>query len=109
MVTKKELVAIASGRTPYTKETVRIVLNAIIDSIVESVAHGQDVRIQGFMSVLVKKYKEKEVEDRFHGRWVRVPEHYVVKIMPNDLLRDAIDYLNEKEGRVSEVFEKEEK
>ncbi len=73
-MTKSELVTLVARRLPYmTRKDAEIIVDAIFDSMVDSLAQGDRIDIRGFGSLKVKDRGEREGRNPKTGESVRIP------------------------------------
>jgi nucleoid DNA-binding protein len=90
-VTKRDLVIRLSNDTGMTQQQVLAVLQGAVDTITESLAHGDDVVIRNFGSFHVKETKEKIGRNPNRpGSDVRIPPRAVVKFKPGKELKEKV-------------------
>ena len=105
-MTKRDLITEIAIRTGYEKVVIGRILEATMDSIKESILHGDIVYLRGFGSFEARPHKSR-VAQNIHGRSsVVVPEHLVPRFKP---YKEFKDILNPEEAPKAEKKAKEEK
>lgn len=94
VVNKVELIADVAERTGETKAGAERFLNALQDSILESVAAGNDVNISGFTKFTVETRAARTMKNPRTGEDIDVPEKRVVKVRAMSKLRTAAEDSN---------------
>jgi integration host factor beta subunit len=73
-MTKSGLITHVARRLPYvTRKDAEIMVDAIFDSIADSLAQGEGVEIRGFGSLKVKDRGKREGRNPKTGESVRIP------------------------------------
>ena len=80
-MTKAEIVNMISQRTGIEKMAVKMTIESLMESVIDSITRGENVSLRGFGSFIVKKKNEKN----FHaapGKWILIPEHFEPAFKP---------------------------
>lgn len=85
-----ELIKVVSKSTKLDVDTVRVVLNSIIETVKGSLWKGLDVRIQNFANFTIKTRPEKKWRNPKTGEEVSLPKYYYVKVDISKLFRDKM-------------------
>lgn len=86
---KAQIVDTISQKTGIEKNVVKVTVDTLMESIVISLSHGEDVFLRGFGSFIVKKKAEKN----FHaapGKWILIPEHNEPYFKPCDEFKEMV-------------------
>jgi DNA-binding protein HU-beta len=86
---KAQIVDTISQKTGIEKTVVKVTVDTLMERIVSSLSHGEDVFLRGFGSFVVKKRSEKN----FHaapGKWILIPEHNEPFFRPCDEFKELI-------------------
>ena len=90
-ISKSEIIETLSKKinlaTPKTKQAV----NAIIDSMIDSLASGDRVEIRGFGSFGVRKREPRQARNPRTGESVNVDAQYFVHFKPGEPLREKVN------------------
>ena len=86
---KKELIKAAALKAEVTQKSMEETLDVLLETITETLAVGEDVKLAGFGKFEVTEKPEK-VQNSF-GKEVVVPAHNVVKFKPAQALKDALN------------------
>jgi integration host factor subunit beta len=73
-MTRSELVILVAKRLPYlTQKDTEIIVDAVFDSMVDSLAQGERIEIRGFGSFAVKHRDPREGRNPKTGETVHIP------------------------------------
>lgn len=81
-MTKADIVNQISENTGVEKDTVRVALEAFMETVKESLAGGNNVYLRGFGSFIVKKRADKTARNISKNTTVIVPEHSIPSFKP---------------------------
>ncbi|MDR0631304.1 MAG: HU family DNA-binding protein [Holosporales bacterium] len=87
---KGELVASVSEKSGLTKVDSERAIEAVFDSITESLQRGDEVRLVGFGSFLAIDKPASEGRNPRTGEKIRIPAHRAPKFKAGKLLKDAL-------------------
>ena len=85
-----ELIKVVSKATKVDVDTVRVVLNSIIETIKNSLWKGIEVRVQNFANFTIRTRPEKKWRNPKTGEDVSLPKFYYVKVNISKLFRDKM-------------------
>ena len=86
---KSDIAAMVSEKTGLTKKDSAEAVNAIIDSILESIAKDEVVNITGFGTFKTDDRSEREVRNPATGGVVKIPAHKHPKFAFSESIRTA--------------------
>ena len=90
-ISKSEIIETLSKKfnlaTPKTKQAV----NAIIDSMIDSLASGDRVEIRGFGSFEVRKREPRQAKNPKTGERINIEAQHLVHFKAGEPLRDKIN------------------
>ena len=81
-MTKAEIVQIISEKTGLERKTVSNVVEALMESIKESMQGGEEVFLRGFGSFIIKHRAEKTARNIGKNVTMIVPEHDIPAFKP---------------------------
>lgn len=87
---KSQLVLQIASRMDSTKPTAEAALNAVIESIAESLAKGEAVSLVGFGTFNTAKRPPKVGRNPKTGDQMTIPEKTVVKFKPGKSLKEIV-------------------
>jgi DNA-binding protein HU-beta len=87
---KSQLVLQIASRMDSTKPTAEAALNAVIESIAESLAKGEAVSLVGFGTFNTAKRRSKVGRNPKTGDQMTIPETTVVKFKPGKSLKEIV-------------------
>ena len=91
-MTKSELIARVAGRYPQlVAKDVEVVVNAILEAIILSVATGRRIEMRGFGSFAVNHRPTRTGRNPKTGEKVPVPEKLVPHFKAGRELRERVD------------------
>jgi DNA-binding protein HU-beta len=82
-MTKAEIIEQIVANTGIEKPTVTATVEALMSTIKQSMANGENVYLRGFGTFMLKRRAEKIARDISKGTTVKVPAHYIPKFKPN--------------------------
>ncbi len=89
-MTKAEIVNLISQKTGIDKSTAMIVVEAFMDSVIESLAKELSVYLRGFGSFIVKKRAQKTARNISKNTTIIIPEHLIPAFKPAKTFIQAI-------------------
>jgi len=89
-MTKAELISEIAISTGYDKTTTGVIVEAMMKSIKNNMAKGDNVYLRGFGSFVVKARKEKMARNISARTTVFVPAHCVPSFKPSPEFDDAV-------------------
>ena len=90
-MTKAELVGKLANKSKLSRKQAVDVVNAMTQSICDSLATGNKVEIRGFGSFHIRERKERIVHNPRSGEWVEVPAKKVPFFKAGNDLRKMVD------------------
>ena len=87
---KTELIAVAAQNAGLTKKDTERVLNAAIDAITASLAHGDKVQLSGFGTFEVKAREARIGRNPHTKEAVEIPATTVPVFKPSKALKDTV-------------------
>ena len=87
MKNKKDLIAAIAAKTGYTKKDINVVLDAIFDTIADSIASGDGVKITGFGTFDTTIRKARTGHNPQTGEKIEIPAMTSVKFKPSACLK----------------------
>lgn len=82
-MTKQDIVNEISRKTGIEKVTVLSTVEALMDSVKESMTKGKNVYLRGFGTFEVKKRAKKTARNISKNTSLIIPEHFVPKFKPS--------------------------
>lgn len=89
-MTKAEIVQIISEKTGLERKTVSNVVEALMESIKESMQGGEEVFLRGFGSFIIKHRAEKTARNIGKNVTMIVPEHDIPAFKPAKEFMEAV-------------------
>lgn len=86
---KKELISKVARKTGQTRENTSQLLDAVIETITESLSNETEVRLNGFGRFYVKPYKARTIHAP-NAKEVFVPEHYVPHFKAYKMFKESV-------------------
>lgn len=90
MANKAELVSEVASKTKLTKKQVANTVDAILDSIQESLAKGEKVQLIGFGTFEVRHRAARKGRNPQTGDEIEIPASEVPAFKPGKALKDAV-------------------
>ena len=87
---KKDLVNAIASKTGNTKASAELFLGTVIDTIIETLRHGNDVNLIGFGSFKVIQTKEKVGRNPRTGMEIKIPAGKKIKFVVGKILKDSV-------------------
>ena len=97
-MTKKEIVDTVCNRTTLSKKEVSVALDAMISTIIASLACGEKVEIRGFCRFTVRERNSFMSWNPKSGQKVKVPSKKLPYFRAGKDLKEIVDY--EKTGSI---------
>ena len=89
-MTKAEIIKQIVTHTGMEKPTVTVTVEAIMDTIKQSMVRGENIYLRGFGTFLLKKRAEKTGRNITKGTSVKIPAHFIPAFKPSKEFADAI-------------------
>lgn len=90
MAHKTELVAAIAEKTGLTKKASAEVLNAVVETVTESLKAGEDVQIIGFGKFEVRNRAERKGRHPQTGEEITIPAHKTPAFKAGKALKEAV-------------------
>lgn len=94
---KSELVAVVSEQAGLTKVETERVIDAVFDTIIETMRNGDEVRLMGFGTFVSAFKPASEGRNPRTGEKIHVEAHYSPKFKPGKLLKETLQNVAVKE------------
>lgn len=88
---KTELINAVAEKAEISKKDAEKAVTAVLDTIVEQVADGQDIRIVGFGTFECRERKERTGCDPRTGNAITIPASKVPAFKAGKAFKDAVD------------------
>ena len=85
---KAELIKASAAKVEMTQKLMGEALDAVLDTITETLVEGNDVKLAGFGKFEIVEKPEK-TQNSF-GKEVVIPAHNALKFKPSSTLKEAI-------------------
>ena len=89
-MTKAEIVDEVAKKTGIEKKSVQQTVEALMDTVKESMIGGQNVYLRGFGSFIVKKRAQKKARNISKNTEIVIPEHYIPVFRPSKKLVNRV-------------------
>ncbi len=89
-MTKQDLIDVVSEKAGLTKKDTAAVVDAILETITDSLKRGEKVAIVGFGSFEAKTRKAREGRNPATGETIHIPERTVPSFKAGRALKDAL-------------------
>lgn len=89
-MTKQELIDIVSEKAGLTKKETGVVVDAILETIVDSLKRGEKVSLVGFGNFEAKTRKAREGRNPATGEAIHIPARTVPSFKAGRALKDAL-------------------
>ncbi len=90
MVSKSDLVRMVAERTKLTQSKANEVVNALFDSITETLGKGEEVRIMGFGTFRVAERAARTARNPRTGEIIKVPAQRRPAFSPGTQMLEAV-------------------
>lgn len=87
---KPELVQAVAEATGMQKKEAQAAVEAVLDTIVKTMARGEDVMITGFGNFKVYKRAERMGRNPMTGEQIKIKASIKPKFRPGKLMKDAV-------------------
>ena len=81
----------------YTQEDVETILSAFWDVVIDVIANGDSVKLNGYATIGTKHMAERKSRNVVENRTMILPEHYRVHFKPGSKLNQAVKDFTAKE------------
>jgi len=82
-MTKAEIIEQVVARTGIEKPAVAVAVEAIMETIKQSMVNGENIYLRGFGTFLLKKRAAKTGRNISKGTSVKIPAHYIPAFKPS--------------------------
>jgi len=89
-MTKAEIINRISKETGIDRATVRVVVEAFINDVKDTMTQGENVYLRGFGTFQVKKKAEKVARNISKNTSIVIPEHYAPAFKPSKSFIKAV-------------------
>ena len=89
-MTKAEIVTEIAKTNGIDKASVLAVVEGLMTSIKDSLAHGENVYLRGFGSFIVKERKEKTARNISKNMTIIIPAHNIPAFKPAEVFKAEI-------------------
>ena len=89
-MTKAEIVTEIAKTTGIEKASVLAVVEGLMTSIKDSLAHGENVYLRGFGSFIVKERKEKTARNISKNTTIIIPAHNIPAFKPANVFKNEV-------------------
>ena len=90
-MTKADIIDEVATATGLTKVETEAVLEGVIQSVINSLSHGERVDIRGFGSFSVKKRSARDAHNPATREVVKLKERFVPSFKVSKLLKDRVN------------------
>ncbi len=81
-MTKSDIVNEISRSTGLEKSAVLTTIEKFMETVKDSMAHGENVYLRGFGSFIIKTRKEKTARNISKNTTIKIPEHKIPAFKP---------------------------
>lgn len=89
-MTKAELINQIVAQTGIAKPTVSATVEAIMDTIKQTMVKGENIYLRGFGTFLLKRRAEKTGRNISKGTSIKIPAHFVPAFKPSKAFATAV-------------------
>ena len=89
-MTKSDIVNEISRSTGLEKSAVLTVVEKFMDTVKDSMAHGENVYLRGFGSFIIKVRKEKTARNISKNTTIKIPEHKIPAFKPAKVFMNEV-------------------
>jgi DNA-binding protein HU-beta len=90
-LTKTDLIRAVAEKAVMTQKDAARAVDALLETVQEAVARGEEVRIPGFGAFVVKERGERQGRDIRTGEVITIPARKVVAFRAGKELREAVN------------------
>ena len=90
-MTKADIIDEVATATGLTKVETEAVFEGVIQSVINSLSHGERVDIRGFGSFIVKKRSARDAHNPATREVVKLKERFVPSFKVSKLLKDRVN------------------
>lgn len=91
-MTKLELIREISSKADITQKMTGRVVDVMLETIQEAAGRGENVRIPGFGTLLVRQRAERKGRNIRSGEAITIPAKKVVVFRPGKNLQEAVNH-----------------
>ncbi|MBQ2605175.1 MAG: HU family DNA-binding protein [Acutalibacteraceae bacterium] len=88
---KSELISVVADKNDITKKDAEKLVVSVLDTIVDCVAKGEDVKLVGFGTFEQRVRKERIGVDPRTGESITIPESKVPAFKPGKVFKEVVD------------------
>lgn len=88
---KKELIKEVAGKTGFSQKDVTEVVNAMLDTIVETLAGGEEINLVGFGKFVIQERAAREARNPRDNSVVLVDAKKAPKFKPSKAFKEALN------------------
>lgn len=85
---KPELIKVVSERANLTQKDVGAMLNALTETITDSLKIGERVQLAGFGTFETVHKEKRECRSPYNGEMITVPARDIPKFKPSNVMKD---------------------
>lgn len=89
-MTKSDIVNEISRSTGLEKSAVLTTIEKFMETVKDSMAHGENVYLRGFGSFIIKTRKEKTARNISKNTTIKIPEHKIPAFKPSRVFMDEV-------------------
>ncbi len=90
-MTKAELVEEVANESELTKKDAEVIVQTVLDSITNSLQHGEKVELRGFGSFRIRHRSSRQGRNPKTGTGVSVPAKKVPYFKPGKEIKDLVN------------------
>jgi len=90
-INKSEIIETLSKRFNLTEPETKQAVNAIVDSMIDSLSSGDRVEIRGFGSFEVRKHEPRQVRNPKTGERINIEAQHLVHFKAGEPLREKVN------------------
>lgn len=93
---KADIIASVAEQTGIMQKEVRVVFEASLNVLKESIQKGEDITLRGFGTFRIVSRKERHARDIRKNKLITIPAHSEVKFVVSPDLKSEVDKLDVK-------------
>ncbi|HOE53605.1 MAG: HU family DNA-binding protein [Bacilli bacterium] len=87
---KAEIIAAIADELMITKRSVEEIINLFCDTVIETLAKGEDVKLTGFGTFQTRERKERRGVSPQTGKEIVIPSGRTIVFKPSKLLKEKV-------------------
>lgn len=87
---KNELISTVASKSELNKAQIAEVINTTIETIKETLASSEEIRLTGFINFEIKDIEERQGRNPKTGSSVTIPAHKLVKAKLADTIKNCL-------------------